>query len=436
MRSFVQNARGNFAIIGALVLPVLLGAVGGMLDYHTYRSTSSTLQEIADAAALAAARESALHGWTDELATEVADVYVASNLKNAGLLGSDYSIDVRVNAQDQKVSVDITQDKFGYLIVGLYKQAPYITSSSTAQAVTDSNLCVLGLYTGNGRTNASIHLDDNSRIEAPDCGLYAESAFPGGFRIDRGASIDANLLCVVGGFHFTQGRQTVNLNTNYAQDCPETGNPLENRPMPTVSACDHTDLVVNAAATLQPGVYCGGLVIDGSFRANLLPGTYIIKDGPLLVAGDATIVGRGVGFYLTGDNSTFNFEQDTTVELAAPTSGLMAGLLFFEDPGLVPNWNFAPAHIVRDMLPAGARVHKISSNNARVLVGTFYTPHSILRINANAPVADRSAYTAIVSGRLWLQQGPTLVLNADYALTDVPVPDGIGPLSEGVRLVE
>jgi hypothetical protein len=40
-------------------------------------------------------------------------------------------------------------------------------------------------------------------------------------------------------------------------------------------------------------------------------------------------------------------------------------------------------------------------------------------------VASDSAYTAIVSYRLELTQGPTLVLNSDYGATGVPVPDGI-----------
>ena len=47
-------------------------------------------------------------------------------------------------------------------------------------------------------------------------------------------------------------------------------------------------------------------------------------------------------------------------------------------------------------------------------------------IAAQAPVADSSAYTAIVVGRMWLRKGPTLVLNSDYAATDVPVPAGLG----------
>jgi len=47
-------------------------------------------------------------------------------------------------------------------------------------------------------------------------------------------------------------------------------------------------------------------------------------------------------------------------------------------------------------------------------------------IDAQAPVADRSAYTAIVVGRMWLGDGPTLVVKSDYAAIDLPVPAGLG----------
>ena len=73
----------------------------------------------------------------------------------------------------------------------------------------------------------------------------------------------------------------------------------------------------------------------------------------------------------------------------------MAGLLVYEDRNV-----------------SELRLHTIRSNNARKLIGTIYVPKGLL-IAANAPVADQSAYTAIVSRRLMLDEGPTLVLNAD-----------------------
>jgi hypothetical protein len=41
-----------------------------------------------------------------------------------------------------------------------------------------------------------------------------------------------------------------------------------------------------------------------------------------------------------------------------------------------------------------------------------------------------------VTRRLELFQAPNLVLNARYNATDVPVPDGLGPNSGVIRLVE
>ena len=71
------------------------------------------------------------------------------------------------------------------------------------------------------------------------------------------------------------------------------------------------------------------------------------------------------------------------------------------------------------------RIHRIGSNNARNLLGTIYLPQGTLLIDATAPVADQSAYTAIIANSLQLQKGPQLVLRSDYDKTNVPVPDGL-----------
>ena len=94
----------------------------------------------------------------------------------------------------------------------------------------------------------------------------------------------------------------------------------------------------------------------------------------------------------------------------------MAGLLFYEDRNN----------------PLGVS-HRITSNNARVLLGTIYLPRSTLLIDANSPVADQSAYTAIVAERLILDAGPDLVLNSDYGSTDIPVPGNLS--GAGGRIV-
>ena len=61
-------------------------------------------------------------------------------------------------------------------------------------------------------------------------------------------------------------------------------------------------------------------------------------------------------------------------------------------------------------------------------------PRGELVVQTSKAVADESAYTAIVARKLTLKGDPTLVLNTDYQLTDVPAPDGVGPVGGQIRL--
>ena len=56
-----------------------------------------------------------------------------------------------------------------------------------------------------------------------------------------------------------------------------------------------------------------------------------------------------------------------------------------------------------------------------MLLGTIYLSRNTLSVDANAPVADESAYTAIIARKLLLDAGPNLVLNSNYSATDIPV---------------
>ena len=82
------------------------------------------------------------------------------------------------------------------------------------------------------------------------------------------------------------------------------------------------------------------------------------------------------------------------------------------------------------------RQYRISSNNAANLLGTIYLPAGRLIVDANTPVANRSAYTVIVSRQLEIDSGPNLYLNSDYSMTDVPVPAGVGPNSGTISLTQ
>jgi len=135
-----------------------------------------------------------------------------------------------------------------------------------------------------------------------------------------------------------------------------------------------------------------------------------------VIAG-ASLTGENVGLYFKGSNATLEFGSDTSISLSAPKVGAMAGMLFWDDG-------------------AKADMHRIYSDDARKLLGTIYFPQGTLYIDAKKPVADQSAYTVIVADKVELSSGPNLVLNTNYGSTDVPVPQGLGPLGASISLVK
>ena len=63
-------------------------------------------------------------------------------------------------------------------------------------------------------------------------------------------------------------------------------------------------------------------------------------------------------------------------------------------------------------------------------------PQGRLIIDATQPIADKSAYTIIVTRRMELYAGPNLVMNTDYSSSDIPVPQGVGIVGDTVALTK
>jgi hypothetical protein len=266
-------------------------------------------------------------------------------------------------------------------------------------------ICVIGL---DERSLFSVGLDKNAKLEAPGCAIYSNSRSPFGLYARNRASMRAAFICSAGGREMNGPGTYV---PSPQQDCPVLKDPLAQRPAPSVGVCKEHDLVVSGrSVTLSPGTYCGGITVTRNAAVTFEPGEYIMRDGPLHVEQNGSITGSHVGFYMTGRGAIVNFEAASNISLTAPKTGTMAGILFSEDRAS-PTW----------------QMHRIMSNNARMLLGTIHLPRGSLLIGATAPIADQSAYTIVVVRQFILTEGPTMVLNSNYGATDVPVPNGVGP---------
>jgi Flp pilus assembly protein TadG len=415
LRKLARETRGGIAVIFAISLPVLLGTLGLASDYAMMMKVETDLQKAADAAAMAGAREIPLARRDAIQVKSAAQSFAAFALTGdsaataENLAASQLTVEASVVDNFSGVKVDIEESWTPFFAHFVQSGITPVRVTATARFVGSNNLCVLGL----AKTNRGVYLDRDARLTGNSCGVFANSTDADGLRVDSGAKLKASVICSAGGSDVSG---TATVDPRPITDCPAIADPLASRPAPAFGGCDHNALQIkDQNKTLDPGVYCGGLIITGTSIVTLNPGTYVIKDGMLQVSGSATMGGDGVAFFITGKSAgKINFAANTHIQLTAPDGGPMAGLLFFEDRGLTVKLK-----------------HRITSNDARKLIGTIYFPVGDLIVDAKEAVADQSAYTAIIVQHLELNMGPNLVLNSNYDLTDIPVPEGI----KGVKQV-
>lgn len=397
----VHGQSGNIAIVFALIAPVLLGFVGAGVDYARFAVAQEKLQSIADKAALAGARQFTLtradKSLPETLAKQVADNALSQTQYAAGAKS-----DAQSDEQEYAVTTTIDYQFKPTLLVSMFKSPIAMSVTASAQALGSANICVITLSENKQR---SLDLSGSSRITGNSCAIYANSTHNQALSVTTNAKLTSSLNCSSGGYDGA----AMNFDPIPVTDCPKKDDPLASRAVPTPQPCTtQKETYHHENTTIMPGTFCNGLVISGTSDVTMAPGVYYFPDAELVVRDTATLTGDGVGFYFSGTKGRLVFNPDTSISLSAPTTGDMAGLLVAQDPAADPQQKYV-----------------ISSNNAHTLIGTIYLPKGDLYIDAQQPVAAASAYTAIIVDELELTSSVNLVLNSDYADTDVPVPAGI-----------
>lgn len=448
---FQADRRGAVALIFGLSSIVLLGLVGGGIDYGRISYRRSQMQNAVDAAVLAGGNTLKLAPSNSSAVASIVERIIGEQAPSP----PDRPLSVQVTVGSDKTSVAATAaDNFKLAFGGFVglKSVP-IAVRSTVRIMGKMRLCLLTL---DPAAKGSLHLEKNANLSATACSLYANSTNAQAIQGDDNAIAKAETICAVGGAKTDRA----NFAPPVTAGCPAIKDPLAaavTAPAPgacvTVSSTAGPgpgkgpggpaagNVAVTANTTLDPGTYCGGLHITGSANVTLNPGVYIIKDGPLIVDQQATMAGQDVGFYFMGDAAGVRFDTNTTISLTAPVSGPLAGFLMTEEPSVSAPVPPPPGPKGSPPSPPSPpskplREYRIISNNARTMLGTIYLPAGRLIIDGSAAVSDQSAYTVVVVQLLDLYDGPTLYLNANYDATSVPVPKGVGPISGKLVLTQ
>ena len=409
-RRFIGGNGGNVAMITALAAIPLLASVGIAVDYVRGVRAHSEIQQVADAAALAAAAQTAFVGTTtsarlverqnvatayltNELA-KVQDIVIVSKSAVAGPNTVDVTVSAKVkgsflNVLNALPSGGTPTDKDVNLSV-----------HSKVGYKKDSYICLLSL---NPSASEAIYFQGNSEFMA-SCGVQSNSNSNSAIKTWGNAYAEAESFCAVGGW----------VGSGFSPDpsgCSAAmTDPYASIVMPTPAAtCDaaHTNATVKkVTATLTEGTYCGGLHITTGGIANLSPGLYIIKNGTLDVDAQSTLSAPlGVVFYLTGNSTYVDVKSGATITIKAPiaTSTVASTLLY---KGMA---------IMQDKNTGVGNTNYLYSKGGVNIEGAWYAPKQKLVVWANGDLNPTSSYFPMIVDTLNMNGTATLYVKLDYS---------------------
>ena len=424
IRRFVSDSRGSTAMISVLAAIPVVAAAGLAIDYSRTVRATGELQEVADAAALAAAAGKNISGTTaQKLAArkQIATKYITDSLPKvsdievvgapAVVVGPN-TVDVTVNARVKGTflnvlnalpkDAEIDPEGGGGSEVSTGKDFN-VSVHTKAGFSKDSYLCLLSL---NPSKQEAVYFQGNSEFMAATCTVQANSNHATAMRTWGTAYAEAEDFCAVGGWTGS------GFEPDPTKGCTTKTDPYASMVLPAAGACNYTNKVVkNATAVLTPGVYCGGLDIQAHGIVNLTPGLYILKDGDLKMHSQATLNGPvGVVIYLTGDASNIAITSGATVTLKGPTA----------TTAVASTTAYKGFALMQDRTTG--EDNRISSGGAVNITGGFYSSKRNLTVWANGDMNATSPYFPMIVDSLNMSGNATLHVNLDWTLAGFPEP--------------
>ncbi len=418
LRRFRDDQRGAVVIFFAASVMLLLGIAAIAIDLSYLYSLRGKLQNTADAAVLAGAKELPNADAAKTVALSYGPKNMAVKEHGTVLAGDDvengnWNFRTRTfTAGDEPVNalrVTARRSDDNSNAVSLFFAQPlgFETSDVVTQAVSVllniSVPCLLSL----DKTGVATAKVNNGTVKVEGCGFHVNSSDPGALDIALNGTLEAESICVNGGVT-GQGNSDPHVQTT----CPQVDDPLAELERPVVGGCDFKKTKFSSGThILTPGVYCGGISLAGSAKVEFGEGTYIIDGGTLKVAGNtASLEGEGVSFYFTG-GASLNLAGQGAINLSAPTGDTdpLRGILFFGDPDS----------------DSGVK-HNVSGNDNMSYDGTMYFPNDELAFTGNGTGTSSAGYTLAIARQLKFGGNGSLNFKwPDEGEANVPLPVGL-----------
>ena len=389
--TLAASARGQVMLLVCVGIFVLMGMIAVVADFSFMQHQKNMMQTAADSAAMAGAEEL---DYGDLVAAGKADA--ASN----GYTDGAGSVTVAINnppgtgpnagnAAYVEAIVSKPEPTYFLSVIGIN------TMTVSVRAVAYQGSGPNCIYVMNPTATGAMSNSGNVTVQS-SCGLLVNSSAADGLTVNGSVTITAPTIGVVGNYTATGGASLT--------PTPKTGviaasDPLAYLQAPTVGSCAHTNFRLNgttgSAGTpyeLYAGTYCGGITVGGNAWMHFNAGTYVLAGGGMSIGSNTVMSGSGVTFYNTtgtGGYGPISINGNTGVKFSAPTSGPLAGILFYQDRSI----------------PSSAAGSTIGGNSTSTFDGAVYFPTTQVTFNGNSSV---NGYSIVVADRMVLSGNSSL----------------------------
>lgn len=378
--NLAANAIGQVVVLICVALVTIMGMIAVVADFSFMQNQRNMMQTAADSAAMAGAEEL---NYGDQVAAGQADA--ASN----GYSNGQNGVTVAIN-NPPTTGPNSSNTAYVEAIVSM-PEPTYFLHVLGVSSINASARAVA--YEGNG----------------PNCIYVLDPTASSAMSVNGNVTIAAPTIGVVGNYSST-GNVTFT-------PTPKTGviaasDPLAYLAEPSVGSCAHTNFSLNGNTgssssyyQLYAGTYCGGISVNGNSWLNFNAGTYVLAGGGMTIKGNAVMTGTGVTFYNTTGTSGYGaitFNGNSQANFSAPTSGPLAGILFFQDRSI----------------PSGAAGSTITGNSSSTFDGAIYFATTKVTYNGNSSV---NGYSIVVSDKVAINGNSTIGNNYSSLANGSPI---------------
>jgi Flp pilus assembly protein TadG len=418
LAQFLRNRDGGVAILAPGLMLAVLGASAFTVDLGYQIYSGVTLQNAADAGALAAVRRlndrpAATREAIDIAARNVpasfGSVTKASDVvfghfdatSRTFTSGASPTNAVRVtSARDAGHGNEVPRFLAGVLGAGKGS----VQRSAVAQATSGRSACVIAL---DPTTPQSFHSSGSGIVDVPNCGIYVNSTAPDAMHNQGPGGIYAKSIDIVGGF------SGVNLNPVPSTGQPPIADPMAGRPEPVApTKCDYNNAKFSKAQTIPAGsTMCGTVDIDSDVVFS--SGIHYFVNATVRLTSRARVTGSGVTFYLNRD-SYWDSTGSGFVKLTAPASGPTAGVVLWGS-------RLEPTVVKKTELASSFTTMRVRGGKDYLMGGTIYVPKQRMEFRGSADL-EASAPNGYVIAHQFSFSG-----NSGFTFDGHGLPNGFNP---------